>query len=56
MFQARTARETPEKIKQLAKLHGFLYDGDGSPGTLLDAIASGEIILISAKKALDNSK
>lgn len=50
LFQARTARDTPEKIKQLAKIHGFLYNGDGSPGALLDAIASQEIILVPVKK------
>jgi len=46
-LHARVGTETPEKIKEIAEKLGYLYDGEGSPGQLLDAIASGKVILIS---------
>lgn len=48
-LHARVAPETPDKIKQIAFNLGFMYDGEGSIGQLLDAIASGEIALVSSK-------
>lgn len=46
LFGARVAEHTPEKIKEIAIQLGYLYNGEGSPGQLLDAIASGDVILI----------
>lgn len=46
-LHARVAPETAEKLKEIAHRLGYLYDAEGSTGQLLDAIASGEIILIS---------
>lgn len=46
-LHARVSPETPNKIKEIAEKLGYLYDGEGSPGQLLDAIAFGKIILIS---------
>jgi hypothetical protein len=51
LFGARVAEETPEKIKEIAIQLGYLYNGEGSPGQLLDAIASGDIILIQRAHA-----
>ncbi len=48
-LHARVAPETPDKIKQIAFNLGFMYGDEGSTGQLLDAIASGEIALISSK-------
>lgn len=48
-LHARVAPETPDKIKQIAFNLGFVYGNEGSTGQLLDAIASGEIALVSAK-------
>ncbi|MBW4506375.1 MAG: hypothetical protein KME64_07690 [Scytonematopsis contorta HA4267-MV1] len=53
LFGARVADDTPDKIKEIAIKLGYLYNGEGSPGQLLDAIASGDIILIQRK---NNSK
>lgn len=46
-LHARVAPETPDKIKQIAFNLGFIYDGEGSTGQLLDAIANSEVALIS---------
>ena len=46
-LHARVAPDTPDKIKQIAFNLGFVYDGEGSTGQLLDAIANSEIALIS---------
>jgi hypothetical protein len=49
-FSARVDAETPDVIKELAFKMGYLYDGDGSPGKLLDAIAKGEVKLFQEVK------
>ncbi|MCC5636299.1 hypothetical protein LC593_10605 [Nostoc sp. CHAB 5844] len=51
-LHARVAPETAEKLKEIAFRLGYIYDEQGSTGQLLDAIASGELILISANKSL----
>ncbi|WP_414552001.1 hypothetical protein [Anabaena sp. CCY 0017] len=48
-LHARVAPETSSKLKEIAYALGYIYNQDGSIGQLLDAIASGELILISAK-------
>ena len=49
-LHARVAPQTPEKLKEIALKLGYTYDKEGSTGQLLDAIALGEVILISANK------
>lgn len=49
-LHARVAPETAEKLKEIALKLGYVYDKEGSTGQLLDAIALGEVILISANK------
>lgn len=46
---SRVDSHTPEKLKNIAQALGYLYDKEGSTGQLLDAIASGEILLVSTK-------
>lgn len=46
----RVNADTPDKIKEVAATLGYTFGGDGAVGELLDAIASGDIILISRKK------
>jgi hypothetical protein len=48
-LHARVERGTADKLKEIAHRLGYIYDGEGSTGQLLDAIAQGEIILISTK-------
>jgi len=48
-IHARVDPRTVDKLKEIAQKLGYIYDGEGSTGQLLDAIASGELILISAK-------
>lgn len=48
-LHARVAPDTPDKLKQIAFNLGFVYSDEGSTGQLLDAIASGEVVLISAR-------
>ncbi len=48
-MHARVAPETAEKLKDIAKALGYIYDEEGSPGQLLDAIAQGKVILIKAQ-------
>jgi hypothetical protein len=48
-IHARVGIGTADKLKQIAQALGYIYDGEGSTGQLLDAIASGEVILISTK-------
>jgi hypothetical protein len=48
-LHARVAPETPDKLKKIALVLGYIYDSEGSTGQLLDAIANGEIILVSTK-------
>ncbi|MEC4816338.1 MAG: hypothetical protein SAK29_24180 [Scytonema sp. PMC 1069.18] len=54
-LHARVALGTADKLKEIAYKLGYIYDNDGSCGQLLDAIASGEIILIATKKPSDIS-
>jgi len=48
-IHARVDHETADKVKEIAQKLGYIYDGEGSTGQLLDAIASGDLILISTK-------
>lgn len=50
-LHARVAPGTPEKLKEIAQAFGFTYDGEGSTGQILDAIAEGKLILIPSKSA-----
>lgn len=45
-LHARVAPHTPDKLKEIAKALGYIYDNEGSTGQLLDAIAQGRLILI----------
>jgi len=47
-LHARVAPQTAEKLKEIALMLGYMYNEEGSTGQLLDAIASGELILIAA--------
>ncbi|MDF5724505.1 MAG: hypothetical protein PUP91_29400 [Rhizonema sp. PD37] len=49
-LHARVAPGTGDKLKEIAQILGYIYDNEGSTGQLLDAIASGELILIATKK------
>lgn len=51
-LHARVASDTADKLKQVALRLGYVYNDEGSTGQLLDAIASGEVILISANKSI----
>lgn len=44
----RVDADTQPKVKETAKALGFTYNGEGSISKLLDAIASGEVILIKS--------
>ena len=55
-LHARVAPGTGDKLKEIAQLLGYIYDKEGSTGQLLDAIASGELILIATKKASNSYK
>jgi hypothetical protein len=55
IMTSRVDIQTPETIKKIAQVLGYVYDNEGSSGKLLDAIAkrggeapiaSGELILI----------
>lgn len=46
-LHARVAPETAQKLREIAKALGYIYSDEGSTGQLLDAIASGEVILIA---------
>jgi hypothetical protein len=48
-IHARVDPKTAHKLKEIAQKLGYTYDSEGSTGQLLDAIASGELILISTK-------
>jgi hypothetical protein len=50
-LHARVAPETADKLKEIAMKLGYIYNDEGSTGQLLDAIATGDIILISANKS-----
>lgn len=49
IMTSRVDTKTPETIKEIAQVLGYIYDDEGSSGKLLDAIASGELILIKNK-------
>lgn len=49
-LHARVAPGTGDKLKEVAYKLGYSYNNEGSTGQLLDAIASGELILIKSKK------
>lgn len=49
-LHARVAPETAEKLKEIALKLGYTYNQEGSTGQLLDAIANGELILISTSQ------
>ena len=51
-LHARVAPGTADKLKEIAMKLGYIYNDEGSTGQLLDAIATGDIILISANKSL----
>ncbi|MCC5633435.1 hypothetical protein [Nostoc sphaeroides] len=53
-IHARVDPGTAEKLKEIAQKLGYIYDGEGSTGQLLDAIANGELILISTKTSTKN--
>jgi hypothetical protein len=44
-FLSRVDILTPSKIKAIAESLGYVYAGKGSQGQLLDAIASGDVVL-----------
>lgn len=46
-LHARVGVKTPETLKEIAYKLGYIYDGEGSTGQLLDAIASQKQIIIS---------
>ena len=48
-LHARVDPRTADKLKEIAQKLGYIYNDEGSTGQMLDAIASGEIILISIK-------
>ncbi|MCC5644763.1 hypothetical protein LC607_17825 [Nostoc sp. CHAB 5824] len=50
-LHARVAPKTADKLKEIAFVLGYIYDEQGSTGQLLDAIAQGELILISANNS-----
>lgn len=54
-IHARVAADTSEELKRLALTLGYIYNGEGSIGGLLDAIASGELQLIT-KESLKKIK
>ena len=45
-LHARVDPQTSEALKQIAYKLGYVYDGEGSTGQLLDAIASQQHVLI----------
>ena len=55
-LHARVERGTVDKLKEVAQILGYIYNEEGSTGQLLDAIASGELILIATKNRSDVDK
>ena len=55
-LHARVERGTVDKLKEVAQVLGYIYNDEGSTGQLLDAIASGELILIATKNRSDVDK
>lgn len=53
VVNVRTAPDTADKLKTIAANLGYIYDGEGATGQLLDAIANGTIQLkVSANQVL----
>jgi hypothetical protein len=50
-LHARVAPNTASQLKQIAYKLGYVYNDEGSTGQLLDAIANGDLILISINKS-----
>ena len=50
-LHARVAPNTSDKLKEIAYKLGYIYNEEGSTGQLLDAIANGDLILISINKS-----
>ncbi len=48
-LHARVEEGTGDKLKEIAYKLGYIYNREGSTGQFLDAIASGELILIATK-------
>ncbi|MEO0844719.1 MAG: hypothetical protein AAF063_38540 [Cyanobacteria bacterium J06643_5] len=48
-LHARVEQGTGDKFKEIAHKLGYTYNNEGSTGQFLDAIASGELILIATK-------
>ncbi|NHC34432.1 hypothetical protein [Scytonema millei] len=46
VVNVRTAPDTANKLKTIAADLGYIYDGEGATGQLLDAIADGLIQLV----------
>ncbi|AFY88675.1 MAG: hypothetical protein CLLPBCKN_000972 [Chroococcidiopsis cubana SAG 39.79] len=55
VVNVRTAPDTPSKLKDLAYTLGYIYDGEGATGQLLDAIASG-LIQLTSQEAKENER
>lgn len=53
-LHARVAPGTAERLKEIAYKLGYVYNDEGSTGQLLDAIASGEIVLTQIKSFSKN--
>ncbi|BAZ17051.1 hypothetical protein NIES4071_89290 [Calothrix sp. NIES-4071] len=53
---ARVASSTPEKVKEIAAKLGYIYGEEGSAGQLLDAVASGELILVQRSKNIETCR
>ena len=47
-LMARVRPDTPDKLKALALKYGYQYGGDGATGAFLDAIACGELELLTS--------
>lgn len=55
-LHARVEQGTGDKLKEIAQILGYVYNDEGSTGQLLDAIASGELILIATKNRSEVDK
>ncbi|MEM7714699.1 MAG: hypothetical protein AAF349_14180 [Cyanobacteria bacterium P01_A01_bin.68] len=55
-LHARVEQGTGDKVKEIAQKLGYIYNSEGSIGQFLDAIASGELILIATKNRNDIEK
>ena len=50
-LHARVAPNTADTLKDIAFALGYVYDGEGSTGQLLDAIADGKLLLVPSNKS-----